>query len=163
VCRIPTVDQRRHPGRRGDLMPDINVRGFQQADVDDLARLWQAAWMATGILAGSVPTLDDYRARLVAEDWRIRVATDGSRIVGFLAFNQQKSWLRQLFVCPDMQRSGVGTKLLETARREMPDGFWLRTDAHNHQARRFYERRGLRAEGEAPNSSGGMTARYRWP
>ena len=33
----------------------------------------------------------------------------------------------------------------------MPGGFWLRTMARNHSARRFCERRGLRHKGDAPH------------
>lgn len=128
-------------------MPDIEVRDFQGGDLEEVARVWRASWISTGLTTGSDPVLSEYQDRLASEDWLILVAVTGSDIVGFLAFNRQKSWLRQLFVGPAMQRTGVGTMLLDTARREMPEGFWLRTDADNHHARRFYERRGLRADG----------------
>ncbi|MBB2202737.1 GNAT family N-acetyltransferase [Gluconacetobacter tumulisoli] len=148
-------------------MQNIDVRGFQAGDLETVAQLWRSSALSTGLAPESEPSLAEYQDRLARESrcaWSIHVACNGSEIVGFLAFERQRSWLRQLFVSPAMKGAGVGTVLLTVAKREMPAGFRLRTSADNHPARRFYERRGLRMDGQFPHETlGFMTVRYRWP
>ena len=53
------------------------------------------------------------------------------------------SWVDQLYVDPAMTGRGVGTALVELAKRERPDGLRLWTFASNTGAQRFYERHGF--------------------
>jgi hypothetical protein len=54
--------------------------------------------------------------------------------------------------------------LLDEVKRQMPQGFWLRAAADNICARTFYERRGLRLDGEQPRpDTSSMVAIYVWP
>ncbi|WP_407922297.1 GNAT family N-acetyltransferase [Acetobacter senegalensis] len=64
-----------------------------------------------------------------------------------MALDKKQNWLRQLFVDPSCQRAGIGRRLLDDAKQEMPQGFWLRTTANNLNARQFYEKAGLRFDG----------------
>lgn len=126
-------------------MTIISVRPLRSANIETVARLWHESALSIGIETETVPAVAEYRERLEAEwkrAWHVHLACDGSLIVGFLAFEPEKSWLRQLFVAPARKRSGIGSMLLEVARREMPAGFWLRTSAANGAARRFYEGQG---------------------
>ena len=68
------------------------------------------------------------------------------KAAAFLAIDRQDKCLSQLFVAPEFQNRTLGQKLLEQAKREMPSGFWLRTDEGNTRARRFYERYGLKLD-----------------
>jgi GNAT superfamily N-acetyltransferase len=52
--------------------------------------------------------------------------------------------LSHLYVEPDEAGRGVGGALLDRAKERRPDGFTLWVFQDNEQARRFYERRGLR-------------------
>lgn len=52
-------------------------------------------------------------------------------------------WLDQLYVDPARSGAGVGSQLLDCAKRERPQGLRLWTFESNVRARRFYERRGF--------------------
>ncbi|MFW7267497.1 N-acetyltransferase family protein [Gluconacetobacter sp. Hr-1-5] len=147
-------------------METCSVRGLRRADIDTVARLWRESALSTGIEAEIVSDVAEYRERLEAEwkrAWRVHVACDDSGIAGFLAFEPAASWLRQLFVAPARQGVGIGNILLDVAKREMPEGFWLRTSAANVAARRFYERKGLRYIGEFPHDTLPVAiVRYQW-
>ncbi len=67
----------------------------------------------------------------------VRVADDGSRLLGFAAVTD--TWLEQLYVHPDHQGQGLGRALLEDAKRLRPGGLRLHVFTRNAPARRFYE------------------------
>jgi GNAT superfamily N-acetyltransferase len=153
-------------GRAGYHRPmqRLSLAAIAPDDLDAVARLWSESWRSTGLAREDDHDVEALRARLTAEPWRILVAWRDGEIVGFVAFDPDRSWLRQLFVAPFSKGGGIGTFLLEAVRREMPDGFWLRTDAGNVVARGFYERRGLRLRGDASHPvSGHPVASYVWP
>ena len=70
--------------------------------------------------------------------------TDAETFVGFVAMTQG-NFLEHMYVHPDSQGRGVGSALLTRAKQRMPNGFRLWLFQQNTQARRFYERHGLRA------------------
>lgn len=147
-------------------MKNVQVRELRMSDLDMVARLWHASALSTGLDVHTVSVVAEYRERLEAEwkrAWCVYVACDAAEIVGFMAFEPGEFWLRQLFVDPTKKRSGIGSILLDVAKREMPDGFWLRTGSGNFAARRFYERHGLRNSGESPHDHLPiMVVRYQW-
>lgn len=51
--------------------------------------------------------------------WSVHVATVASDIVGFVAFGGAE--LKQLYIAPHMQGRGVGTRLLDFAKAQMPE------------------------------------------
>ena len=108
------------------------------------------------------------RARFMQElasGWSVFVASDGDgRVVGFLALEPDTGRLDQIFVSPPAQRQGVGAALLDFAKRQMPDGIWLRTAVDNVVACRFYERLEFKP-GETGSHPilGHRTIIYRWP
>jgi GNAT superfamily N-acetyltransferase len=109
------------------------------------------------------PTWQALAERLTSEPWAVTVAERSGEPLALLAVVPNQRWLRQLFVEPHAHGSGVGTALLEEAKRQMPEGFFLHTNADNTHARRFYEARGLRLTGEAPHPQWGqLQARYEW-
>lgn len=148
-------------------MPAFRIRRFQDEDLAGTALLWCESLISTGLLTGRAPTLAEYRERLAMgskNDWHIHVACTTNEIVGFVAFELERQWLRQLFVKPAMKRNGVGKALLSIVKQEMPGGFWLRTDVDNRAARQFYEKNGLRLKDESPHPVWGqMVAVYVWP
>jgi len=83
-------------------------------------------------------------------------------LVGILVLNGP--WLDQLYVDPARTSRGVGTRLLEHAKRERPDGLRLWTFASNGGAQRFYERHGFvevdRTDGD--NEEGAPDVLYVW-
>ena len=74
------------------------------------------------------------------------IAEADGELVGFLALKLEEGRLDQLFVAPEQKRSGIGGRLFALAEEMMPRGFVLRTAAANTEARRFYEKRGMRLD-----------------
>lgn len=91
------------------------------------------------------------------------LALRGERIVGLLAL--EASHIDQLYVEPDDQGRGVGSRLLAHAKSLRPAGLSLFTFQRNVPARAFYEARGFRAVrfgvSAAPESE--PDVRYEWP
>lgn len=89
--------------------------------------------------------------------------TPDGMVVGLLVL--EKDWIDQLYVLPEWQAQGVGSKLLGHAKRLRPDGLQLWTFASNAPARRFYEDRGFVSGEEtdgADNEEHAPDVRYAW-
>lgn len=73
--------------------------------------------------------------------------------------------LDHLYVRPDCQRQGIGTRLLAHAKRQRPRGLRLYTFEANEPARDFYERHGFKAiafgDGTG-NEEGAPDVLYEW-
>jgi len=78
---------------------------------------------------------------------RTTVATADGAIVGLLVVSTgaHYGWIDQLYVLPSWIERGVGSRLLDFARRELPAPIRLYTFQANARARRFYERHGFQA------------------
>ena len=61
--------------------------------------------------------------------------------IGFLALRDDV--VEHLYVRPDFQRAGIGSALLEVAKRRRPGGLRLWVFHRNHGARAFYGRHGF--------------------
>lgn len=128
-----------------------------------IATLWHDS---ASQMDGGVPNLDDpsrLKARIaenLATGWILEVASINGRIVGFLATVPETGVIDQLFVAPDVQRRGIGSALLDQAKRRLPNGFTLRTPLSNVAGHRFYERHGLRFLRDAPHPGTGIQVRY---
>jgi GNAT superfamily N-acetyltransferase len=137
-------------------MSRIHYREAGAADVEEMARIrtdggWTggapAEWMAR-YLAG---THHPQRARAAR---RVYVATDGGRLVGFVAGHLTERFecdgeLQWLYVVPARRGGEIASGLL----RQMAAWFLeqraqricVNVEPENRVARRFYERRGARA------------------
>src|SRR5262249_45510352 len=84
------------------------------------------------------------RERLIPAG-RTTVAVADGRVIGFLSVSTDadRSWIDQLYVSPDYLGRGIGTHLLDLARRRLPPPIRLYTFQENARARRFYESRGF--------------------
>jgi GNAT superfamily N-acetyltransferase len=71
------------------------------------------------------------------------VAEKDGAVVGFAALKD--GMLDHLYVRPDLQRSGLGSALLEAVKQGAGSRLRLFTFARNSLARRFYEKHGFRA------------------
>lgn len=73
-------------------------------------------------------------------------------------------WVDQLYVDPDWTGKGVGTVLLDLAKRRRPTRLRLWTFQANAGARRFYERHGFvpKETTAGDNEEGAPDVRYEW-
>jgi GNAT superfamily N-acetyltransferase len=144
----------------------LEIRPITDADIDAVAgihvRSWQAGYVGivpADYLAGLDPAVfaERRRSRVRRPGTRTLVATLDRKVIGFATFGPDRDdprtgELYAIYVDPDHWGSGAGRRLIEAARAGLTEaGFpdmrlWVFTD--NDRARRFYERAGLRPDGE---------------
>jgi GNAT superfamily N-acetyltransferase len=138
----PSTEAVEREGSVGAL--GVTIRRAGPADGPGIGDVWLAAWRATFDFPPSHPD-DDVRTWLATELLAKRetwVATDpGGRVVALLALSA--TMVDQLYVAPDWIGRGVGSHLMDLAKRRRPDGLDLYCFAVNTQARAFYEHRGF--------------------
>jgi GNAT superfamily N-acetyltransferase len=141
------------------------LRRLELADMDAAARVHRAAFdHAMPWLIGLHTPDEDlwfYRERVfkTASLWG---AFDGETLTGLIAFHDD--WIEQLYVLPEAQGCGIGSKLLDVAKRAA-DRLQLWTFQRNAPARRFYQARGFvlveQTDGSR-NEEKEPDARYLW-
>jgi GNAT superfamily N-acetyltransferase len=146
----------------------FEVRLAAEADAEAIADVWLSSRQdALGQIPAPVHSDDEVRRwirfRLIAklECW-VAEAPD-RELVGLLAL--EDGWVDQLYVRNRLQARGVGSALLEQAKRLRPDGLQLWTFASNLAARHFYEQRGFTATEQtdgADNEERAPDVHYVW-
>ena len=147
---------------------DIALRRATESDARAAADLWlRAREAAVGTIPPPVHDDKDVRAwfaSLVVRDTELWLAEDAeSKLAGILVLDRQ--WVDQLYVEPTMTGRGVGSKLVELAKRARPEGLRLWTFASNAGAQRFYERHGfvaIRRTDGRDNEEGAPDILYAW-
>jgi GNAT superfamily N-acetyltransferase len=127
------------------MKPAIRRGGARdaRAAADLYLRAREAALCAGSIPAG-VHDDDDVRsyfASHIAEDCELWVAEHAGALAGILVLDG--AVVDQLYVEPGLTGRGVGSALLDVAKRERPQGLQLWAFQSNTGARRFYERHGF--------------------
>ena len=143
----------------------LSTRQLELADMDAAARVHRAAFDHALPWLSGLHTPDEdrwfYRER-VFTGCQVHGAFEGGALAAIIAF--RGGWIDQLYVLPEMQGRGVGSELLQVAKRAF-DGLQLWTFQRNLRARRFYEARGFVLVEEtdgAGNEENEPDARYRW-
>lgn len=105
--------------------------------------------------------LDVFRNQIAAH-CRVYVIEHGGRIAGYLAL--KGSYVDRLYIDPPCQGLGLGTALIEHARRCSPGGLELHTHQQNSSACAFYERLGFVAVryGVSPPPESAPDVEYHW-
>ncbi|MEK6719848.1 MAG: 6-phosphogluconolactonase [Chloroflexota bacterium] len=131
---------------------DAAAAGLRRADAGGVATdaaavsdLWLTTFRATYSFPPAHPD-DTVRSWLAAE---IEAPTretwlavgPGAAIVGLMILGP--ATVEQLYVHPDQQGRGIGSRLMSLARDRRPDGLELYTFEVNERARAFYRRRGF--------------------
>ncbi len=99
---------------------------------------------ALGAISGPVHSDEEVRqwfATRVTQELDLWVAESGPTMVGLLVLDGE--WIDQLYVDPAYLGRGIGSRLLELAKRERPGRLRLWTFVSNEPAQRFYERHGF--------------------
>ena len=122
----------------------MRTRRLQLHDMDTAARVHRTSFdHALPWLAGLHTPAEDrwfYRERMF-KTCTLWGAFDGNAMTGVIAFHDD-DWIEQLYVLPEAQGRGVGTELLDVAKRSSVR-LQLWTFQRNARARRFYETRGF--------------------
>lgn len=90
-------------------------------------------------------------AAVVLRDCRVRVAEADGPVAGFAAFRDD--WLEHLYVAPEHQGHGVGSRLLGDVRHVAGTVLQLHVFQRNHRARAFYLSHGF-VEADFSDGSG---------
>ncbi len=143
----------------------LSIRQLELAEMDAAAGVHRVAFdHALPWLIGLHTPEEDrwfYRERVFTE-CQVHGAFEGGALVAIIAF--RSDWIDQLYVLPEVQGRGVGSDLLQVAKREF-DCLQLWTFQRNPSARRFYEARGFALVEEtdgARNEEKEPDARYTW-
>jgi putative acetyltransferase len=148
----------------------FSLRQYRAADEDAAVALWLRTWQAAYPDLDFAARLGWWRARwrdeLVAAARIVIAQARGgadTAMIGFVTVDPAMRYLDQLVVAPDFWRLGVGTALLEEARRLSPAGLDLDVNTDNTRAIGFYRRRGFDISGAGQNPiSGKPVYRMRW-
>ena len=143
----------------------LSIRQLELADMDAAAGVHRTAFdHALPWLTGLHTPEEDrwfYRER-VFTGCQVHGAFEGGALAGIIAF--RSDWIDQLYVLPEAQGCGVGSELLQVAKRAF-DRLQLWTFQRNLRARRFYEARGFALVEEtdgARNEEKEPDGRYLW-
>lgn len=121
----------------------IDLVAFELRWLDALVPMWRASFEAGVGVIDPHPLADQRRYFVddVLPHNSVRLAFHGDDLVGFVACSHVS--VAQLYVRVGHQRLGVGTQLLDWAKRQSSGSLWLYTFARNAVARAFYSRQGF--------------------
>ena len=146
----------------------MHIRPYQPADLDPVVDLWYDTWHATFPDLKHHEPKAEWRQRFeteIAVEEQVFVAEVDGQLAGFLAVKDRGSghgYIHQIFVSPEFQHHGVGSALMELAKRLGPAGLRLHTLKRNTQAAAFYERHGFSVVSTGMGRVGLPNAQYSW-
>ncbi|MFK0163106.1 GNAT family N-acetyltransferase [Rhizobium sp. NPDC090279] len=143
----------------------ISLRKLDLADMPAAAAVHRASFNEQlPTLAGAHTPEEDvgFWSAVVFKDCQIWGAEADGRLVGVIAFLED--WIDQLYVLPEVQGRGIGSRLLDVAKSAYPVlSLW--TFQRNEPARRFYLKHGFFVVDEsdgAGNEEREPDVLYRW-
>src|ERR1700704_6605135 len=105
-------------------MASPTIRPARADEHDEIARVWMNSWVTTGLNEASDSLLGKLRMqiRFEAENgWNLYVVDDNSTLAAMLVLHVPKRLLGQIFIAPEYQGQGLGRRLLDFTRRQMPE------------------------------------------
>jgi ribosomal protein S18 acetylase RimI-like enzyme len=142
------------------MLESVSVRRAEAADLSNVEAVARAAWPVAyaGIIPDEVQrrlldrwyTPESLRRALMAQGSRMFIAEARGELIGFAQFvgrSEESAELTRIYVLPDRQRSGIGTRLLDAGLAECTKAGLKRltvsVERDNRLGRRFYERSGF--------------------
>lgn len=126
--------------------PPVEVRPAGPADAPVIASIHQASRAATmPYLPPQRRTHDEvthWIREVVLPQSHTLLASRGPEVLGYAVVREDL--LDQLYLRPDVRRTGIGSRLLAAAQRHRPDGLTLHVFQLNTAARAFYAHHGFR-------------------
>ena len=136
---------------------------FDPQRVDELVAMWRANFERGVGIVDPHPLGEqrDYLVREVLPHNDVRLALLQNELVGFVAASAES--IAQLHVRIGFQRRGIGTHMVDWAKRQSAGSLWLYTFARNHGARAFYEQQGFAAIAHGFEPTWQLAdVKYRW-
>jgi ribosomal protein S18 acetylase RimI-like enzyme len=129
----------------------VVIRDARADDVEAIASLFRRSFGTLTFLP-TLHTPEEDRAFFagVVASREVWVWEDDGRIDGFAALDGDE--LTQIYVEPEAHGRGIGSALLDEAKRRRPAGFELWVFQQNENARRFYAHRGFEVVRETDGS-----------
>lgn len=121
----------------------LSIRRLKPADAPAIAKVHRASFDERLPWLSGIHTPDEdlsYFRDTVFATCVLWGGFEGQRLIGFIAFRD--GWIDHLFVAPDRQMMGLGTRLLDKAKAAQ-SRLRLWTFQRNNGARNFYERNGF--------------------
>lgn len=142
----------------------VVIRPYIDDDLGEVVALWYRSWTHTFPNLKHPQPFEQWKFRFqrdYAKQARVWVALISGQIVGFIVVRDSE--IAQLFVDIGVQRNGVGTILLNQAKRASSSGLTLTTLQQNVQARQFYEKHGFSTGATGVNPVNGQpNIEYHW-
>lgn len=142
------------------------IRPYGPEDQHDVVGVWYRAGLDEYTYLPTFQALSFEQAAeilcAVIESCEVWVGTEDQRVVAFLAM--EGSSIDRLYVDPDAQRQGWGSRLMDLAMAIADGGLDLYTHVANTRARDFYERLGFVAVefGVSPPPESMPDVKYVW-
>lgn len=138
------------------------LRFARETDNQTIATIWRAAWASANPHMDHLAPLEHWQTRVQAEfdapNQTLVYEAESREVVAFMVMNTEDAYLHQIFVHPQWQRTGIGSRLLEHLCALCPAGWSLHVATKNSRALHFYARHGLT---EGPVSCNPVTGRER--
>lgn len=143
---------------------DQSIREASAADALEIAELWLRSRRAAPGVPPASHTDDEVRdwfQDVVVPAGGVWVAGQAGALEAVMVL--RGDWIEQLYVAPESQRQGHGSRLLSLA-QSLRSELALWTFAANAHARAFYERHGFEADGPvtSDNEERAPAVCYRW-
>jgi GNAT superfamily N-acetyltransferase len=144
----------------------IRVACIEEADA--CADLWlesrRAAFPAIPLPIHDGASIHGWLRSKIAVRDQVWVVESGEQLLAIMVLCSDGE-VDQLYVRPEWTCQGIGTRMLEFAKKRNPAGLHLWVFQTNTDARRFYERHGFVAfeMTGGNNEEGAPDVRYRWP
>lgn len=119
-------------------MNRIKIRGYQETDFDEMCLIHDQARRQELMAANLIDAFKPLKVAAFEEDlfsYNIYVAIIAEKVVGFVAFTDDE--LAWLYVSPNCQNQGIGSKLIEFSLNKMKQPAYLEVLAGN-PAKRLY-------------------------
>jgi len=140
------------------------IRRATPEDADAISRLFARCKDEMSYIPRIPDDIRPKLGRMFIERNELWVAEEDDVVVGFVGLADH-DMVDQIYVDPDFQDRGVGTELIDHAKRMHPNRLQLWVFQKNVGARRFYERHGFRlaelTDGQ-DNMEQEPDARYEW-
>jgi ribosomal protein S18 acetylase RimI-like enzyme len=120
------------------------IEDYDQESFDQALWIWRRGVERVVEVIDSDPSIEGLRNWVESEvlpAHRLRVAKVSNEVVGVLASNSES--VCALYIRADHQHKGIGSALLELAKKDAAGSLWLFTFAKNTRARSFYAKHGF--------------------